>query len=163
RIRERRGNTSGVTAPSNIYRDKEGRWLVISGSSQSTVQRLFATMGQPELIKDPRYATNERRLEHDEELVAKVQAWVGERSRDEVLELLAKADVVCGPVNTAADIVVDPHFVARSLVSGHSRFVGDLVATGRMIQFGSLEPFVLRDSPGVAEHTDEVMADWLGS
>jgi crotonobetainyl-CoA:carnitine CoA-transferase CaiB-like acyl-CoA transferase len=163
RVRTRRGNSSGITSPTNIYQAKDGRWLVISGSSQRAVASLFAAIGHPELIDNPLYATNARRLDRDAELVSMVQEWVGNRSRDDALTILTAADVVCGPVNTARDIVADPHFQERTLVEGRSRFIGDLVTTGRMVRLASLPAFAFRDGPGVGEHTEQVIVEWLGS
>jgi len=60
----RTGNRSTTTAPRNAYRTKDGRWVCLSASIQKMAERLFRAIGRPELIDDPRYATNSERLRH---------------------------------------------------------------------------------------------------
>ena len=59
-IRERSGSILPGIAPSNVYRCKDGDYLI--GANQDTVfARLCAAIGRPELAEDPRYATHSAR------------------------------------------------------------------------------------------------------
>ncbi len=87
-IQGRVGNGTGSASPRGVYQSADGHWLAIAASNQGIAKRLFAAMGTPELIEDPRYATNAVRMQHNEELQAKVSAWVGARSRDELIKEL---------------------------------------------------------------------------
>uniref|UniRef100_UPI0035C979B0 CaiB/BaiF CoA transferase family protein n=1 Tax=uncultured Caballeronia sp. TaxID=1827198 RepID=UPI0035C979B0 len=104
RIKPRTGSRSGTTAPRNTYKTADGKWLCISTSTQSMAQRLFATIGKPELTSDVRYATNAARVAHVEEIDRIVGGFIGERTLSENRALFDAADVTAGPVFDASDL-----------------------------------------------------------
>ena len=61
-VQRRVGNGTGAASPRGIYQAPDGKWLSIAASNQGIAKRLFAAMGKPELIENPRYATNEVRI-----------------------------------------------------------------------------------------------------
>ena len=66
-IPKRQGSRSNITSPRNVYKTRDGRWISISASMQSMAERLYAAVGVPDMIKDPRFADNSARLAHAEE------------------------------------------------------------------------------------------------
>ena len=96
-VQGRVGNGTGSASPRGVYQAADGKWLSIAASNQGIAKRLFAAMGRAELIDDPRYATNEVRMQHNDELQDLVKAWVAERPRAEILDVLDKFEVVCSP------------------------------------------------------------------
>jgi crotonobetainyl-CoA:carnitine CoA-transferase CaiB-like acyl-CoA transferase len=67
--------------------------------------RLVRAMGQPQLADDPRFASYRERDGRAEEVAEVVSAWTRELTSDEIVEVLTSAEVPCGRVNTAADIL----------------------------------------------------------
>ena len=119
-------------------------------------------MGRPELIENPRYATNEARMQHNDELQALVSGWVGERPRDEILKVLDEYEVVCSQVNDASDIVEDPHFKERTLVELTGvEALGRVLMPGPVLHFDGYAGPVYDGVPAIGEHTDEVLTDLL--
>ena len=116
-VQGRVGNGTGSASPRGVYQAADGKWLSIAASNQGIAKRLFAAMGRPEMIDDPRYATNAVRMQHNDELPGHREA-PGSPSGPaaEILEVLDKFEVVCSQVNDASDIVEDPHFLERTLV-----------------------------------------------
>ena len=112
----RSGSRTLTSAPRNIYRTKDDRWVALAGSTPATAARLFAAIGRPELTDDPRFATSRARLDNVEALDAIMQDWIGGHSRDAVVETLRAAEVPVGPVFDVADIMADPHAQARDMV-----------------------------------------------
>ena len=78
--------------------------------------RLFAVIGKPELIDDPRFADNMARLRNNETLDVFIAAWIAEHTRDDVIQVLRDNEVPVGPVYNIADIRADPHAIARDMV-----------------------------------------------
>ena len=76
-------------------------------------------MGRPELTDDPRFATHVARGDNQDEIDAIVADWVAQHTGDEVYTTLTDAGVVAGPVNTVADVVADPQFLARDSFVAH--------------------------------------------
>src|SRR5207302_3252837 len=61
--------------------------------------------------------TSEGRIERREEVDHAVAAWIGARPAAAVLEAFVAADAAIAPVMTMADIVADPHIVARQAIT----------------------------------------------
>jgi formyl-CoA transferase len=110
------GNRTASSAPRNIYKTKDERWVAISSSTQTTAARLFAVMGQPELIDDPRFDSNMNRVKNVDAVDELVGAWIGAHTREEVTDQLRAHDVPIGPVFDIADIMQDAHAQAREMV-----------------------------------------------
>jgi crotonobetainyl-CoA:carnitine CoA-transferase CaiB-like acyl-CoA transferase len=65
---------------------------------------------------DTRFTTFSGRTENRNELEALMVAWCAQRTRDEVVATLAKADAAVGPVFDMADIATDEHYAARHMI-----------------------------------------------
>lgn len=161
-VQSRVGNGTGSASPRGVYRAADGHWLAIAGSNQVIAARLFAAMGRPELIDDPRYATNAARMAHNDELQELVGDWVQARPRADTLKLLDEYDVVASPVNDARDIVGDPHFVQRTLVELTGNDVlGPVLMPGPVLHLRSHPGPAYHGVPAIGEHTTQILTDIL--
>jgi crotonobetainyl-CoA:carnitine CoA-transferase CaiB-like acyl-CoA transferase len=121
-------------------------------------------MGRPELLDDPRFATNPARLANNDAIQEIVSAWVAARPRDEILQILEKHEVVCAGVNDGRDIVADPHFQERTLVEVTGNDVlGRVLMPGPVLHLASYDGPVYDGVPRIGEHSREVLGDWLGT
>lgn len=134
-------------APSNIYPAAGGGYVVIAANLDPMFRRLCAAMGRPELADDPRFATHRARGENAAELDALIADWTRGMTAQALMQHLDSHGVVCGPINTIADIAADPHFIARGMI----REVADP-------RFGTLKV------PGIAPVLSETPGEiaWLG-
>jgi crotonobetainyl-CoA:carnitine CoA-transferase CaiB-like acyl-CoA transferase len=120
-------------------------------------------MGQPELIKNPRYATNAVRMQHNDELQALVTGWVAERPRDEILKILDEHEVVCSQVNDSSDIVQDEHYLERTLVELTGvEALGKVLMPGPVVHLHEYAGPTYDGVPRIGEHSDEVLRELLG-
>jgi crotonobetainyl-CoA:carnitine CoA-transferase CaiB-like acyl-CoA transferase len=160
-IQGRVGNGTGSASPRGIYKAGDGHWLAIAASNQGIAKRLFAAMGQPELIEDPRYATNAARMQRNDELQAIVSAWVASRPRAEILKILDEYEVVASPVNDSRDIVEDPHFLERTLVPLVGNDVlGSVLMPGPVLHMRGYEGPTYDGVPSIGQHTSEILAEF---
>jgi len=109
------GNGSNTSSPRNAYRTSDGHYIAISASIQSTAERLFRTIGRDDMNRDPRYATNEARVAHKDEVDMILVEWIGARTRAEVLETVTREGVTAAPLYNVSDISEDPHFIQREI------------------------------------------------
>jgi formyl-CoA transferase len=154
-IQTRNGNRTPFSAPRNLYRTSDEKWIALSGSNQATAKRVLRVVGGDELIDDPRFATNSARVEHVEELDDRIEAWVSKHTREEALALFEEAHAAAGPVYDIAEIVDDPHMQEReTLIRYNGRLMQGLIA--RL----SLTPgSIRRAAPRKGEHTEEVLRE----
>jgi crotonobetainyl-CoA:carnitine CoA-transferase CaiB-like acyl-CoA transferase len=113
------GNRIVYSAPRGAFRTRDGRWVTISGTSQSVAERILTAMGRADLFDDPRFATNQARLANVDELDAILEAWFAEHDLEEVLRLMEEHHAAAAPILDAAGIVADPHYVARGTLERH--------------------------------------------
>jgi crotonobetainyl-CoA:carnitine CoA-transferase CaiB-like acyl-CoA transferase len=106
-------------APSNIFKSRDDKWVVIAANADNVYRRLCEAMEQPELADDERFATHLARGDHQEELEGIVAEWAGRHDALEIDRVLNEAGVICGPIYTIADIFEDPHFRARDMLLEH--------------------------------------------
>jgi len=124
------GGTSltGV-APSNIFKSRDDKWMVIAANADNVFGRLCEAMGQPELAADERFATHLARGENQVELERIVADWAKQHDAADIDRILNEAGVICGPIYTIADIFEDPQFQARDMLLEHvdpefGRYIG---------------------------------------
>ena len=80
----RSGNQSSHTAPRNVYRCKDDRYVAMSGSMQSMAERIMETIGRPELKTDPRFIDNTARVANRNALDEIIGAFIAQRSQAEI-------------------------------------------------------------------------------
>jgi crotonobetainyl-CoA:carnitine CoA-transferase CaiB-like acyl-CoA transferase len=119
KVKPRTGSRSTNAGPRNAYRCKDGLYVCLSSSTQKMAERLFHSIGRPEFITDPRYSTNAERVKHAEELDAVIGAFIAQRTQAENVAFFEKAEVTIGPIYDIAQIVDDPHFLARELLADY--------------------------------------------
>jgi crotonobetainyl-CoA:carnitine CoA-transferase CaiB-like acyl-CoA transferase len=117
-VQQRTGNrVPSIGAPRNIYQTKDGRWLALSANAPAIATRVFAAIGQPELINDPRFKDNRARIAHIDEVDAIVGGWISKHTAEEALTKFDEYECACAPVYSVADIAADPHFRARETIT----------------------------------------------
>ena len=110
---KRTGSRTTGSAPRNVYRTNDNRWVAIAGSTQVITERLFKEMGREDVLTDPRFKTNRDRLANVDAVDAIVSAWVGQLTQAECIERLVKAEVAVAPVADFQQLAEDPHMIAR--------------------------------------------------
>ncbi len=163
-IRQPQGVRLAHVVPSNLYTSRDGRRVVIAANSDSLWQRLCRVMGRTDLAENHLYTDDLGRRAHADELDAEIMAWAATLDYDELAQRLDEGDVVFGPVNSAEDLVNDPHFRANlSLITMTDPELGDLMGPGVIPR--------LSETPGAARHTghwalghdnDEIYGELLG-
>lgn len=162
-VPKRTGSRTVSSAPRNVYETKDGRWLAISGSVQKMAANTFAAIGRPDLIDDPRFATNELRVENVEALDEIVGAWARERTREDALEILLRHSVPGAPVMDIADLVHDPHMVAREAIQVvDDPELGPLRMHGVLPRMSRTAGRIRSAGPRLGEHNEEIYRGLLG-
>lgn len=111
---ERLGAGIPYTVPRNTYRCSDGSWIAVSSSAESVAQRVLELVG---LGGDERFAGFDARVEHRELIDERLSAWIGERTRDEVLAEFERVHAAAAPVYDMSDIFSDPHYRERAAIT----------------------------------------------
>ncbi|OGA23204.1 MAG: acyl-CoA transferase [Betaproteobacteria bacterium RIFCSPLOWO2_02_FULL_67_26] len=119
KVKPRSGSRSTNAGPRNAYRCRDGLYVCLSSSTQKMAERLFRSIGRPELTADPRYSTNAGRVQHAEALDAIIGEFVAQRTQAENVAFFEQAEVTIGPIYDIRQILEDPHVLARELVADY--------------------------------------------
>ncbi|MAG32175.1 MAG: CoA transferase [Deltaproteobacteria bacterium] len=152
------------------FRAKDG-WFTVEVVREPHFPHFCKAVGHSEWIDDPRLASRAGWAAHLESVIRPgVEAWAKGLTKHEAAAVLARHGVAAGPVNTAADIMGDPHVAERGLVH---RFDVDgrgepVDVVGNPLRFLTASPgasfaeetFPAR-WPRLGEQTQRVLEDWL--
>lgn len=162
-IRERTGPFLPNIAPSNIYLSKDEDWIIIAANQDSLFKRLTVAMEQPELATDPRYVDHVSRGLNQVELDERIAEWARTKTTEELLEILERNEVVCGPIYRVPEMLEDPQFEARqSIVRLPHPRLGDFPMQNVVPRFSETPAEIRWVGPKLGEHTDQVLSEQLG-
>lgn len=158
-VKPRTGSRSTNSAPRNAYRCSDHLYVSLSGSIQKMAERLFGAIGRPELVDDPRFRTNADRLRHADDLDAIIGAFIGQRTQAENVAFFEAAEVTIGPIYDAAQLVTDPHVIARELIADYpDPDMGRMPMHGVVPRMLGTPGSIRTQAPGLGEHNREVLA-----
>ncbi len=156
---ERAGWRHNIIVPYGPYRCGDGQHVNLAVQNEGQWQRLCErALGRPDLVADPRFATNEARLTHRDELEPLIEEILGRDDRATVEARLAEADVPFGSLNEVDDLVDHPQLAARDRWLEIASPVGPLRALAHPLNLSEM-PQRADAVPALGQHTDEVAAE----
>jgi CoA:oxalate CoA-transferase len=158
----RSGNRHPLSTPFGAYRTKDGH-LVICVLNSGQFARLAACIGRPDLAQDPRFASDEARTRHEPILRAAIEDWLQHHSVDEAVSLLSTAGIPASAIEDAAEVFNGDYVAERALLPSVTHpTLGAIRVMEQPVHFNGLPRGRQRPAPALGEHTQPVLADWLG-
>ena len=149
------GNGHPLLAPFGLFPAKDGH--VALGIVDDTFWKRLATlMLRDDLIGDPRFATRAARTTNSAELNLIVANWSKLHSKNELTATLG-GEVPYGPLNNIADIVQDPHVIARGMlaqIQGNSAQKKPWTVAANPLRFGAHSHGPLAAPPALGANND---------
>jgi crotonobetainyl-CoA:carnitine CoA-transferase CaiB-like acyl-CoA transferase len=154
------GSAHILSAPYQAFRAADG-WLTIGGANQGNWERLVRVLQAPELLADPRFASNAERMKNLDALSEVLSRKLGAWKKNDLLTALDAAGVPCGPINSIADVAADPQALARGMIVelDHPR-AGSTRALGLPLKLSRTPGKVSRPAPVLGQHTREVLSEF---
>ena len=157
----------GSNAPSGLFPCAPGGlndyvWIMTSRANPEHWSRLCKVIGREDLINDPRFATPALRVKNDAELDPIITAWTKSRTKYEAMALVGGASIPAGAVLDSMELQNEPSFEQRGImqVMAHKDYAGYKMPAWPVRING--KPPTVKASPGLGEHTADVLSDWLG-
>ncbi|WP_304639459.1 CaiB/BaiF CoA transferase family protein [Pseudomonas sp.] len=158
-VRERSGNIMPGITPSSIHTCRDGKAVQIGANGDAIFRRFMLAMGRQDLADDPDLTDNAGRDARRDEIYRIIDAWTAQHSQEQVLELLASAEVPASRIYSVADMFSDPQFLARDM------FIEGKLPDGKSFKMPGIVP-KLSETPGSAdwtgpalgEHNEELLA-----
>ncbi|XKF16069.1 CoA transferase [Halomonas sp. BLK-85] len=163
-VPQRLGNAHPNIVPYQAFDTADG-YMILAVGNDGQFQRLCAVLERPELAQDERFATNDARVSHREQLIPELQAVLATRGSDKWLAALESVGVPAGPVNTLDRVFDDPHVKARELkqpLTHPQSANGKVDLVNNPIRFNGVQMSAQTAPPTLGEHTDSVLKEQLG-
>lgn len=162
-VHGRRGNQVAYVAPSSTFKTRDGKYLTLAASTQSVWLRLCAAIDREDLKTNPKFVENPDRVKHSEEINGIVGQWIGQFTRQEVMERFDRHEVAYSPIFDIKDIFNDAQYRAReTLLRVTDPDLGEAVVPNVVPKFSKTPGSVDFLGPKVGQHNEEIFCGELG-
>jgi crotonobetainyl-CoA:carnitine CoA-transferase CaiB-like acyl-CoA transferase len=159
--RQRQGNAL-IFALGDCLETKDGEFVVFNCIG-SMFKRLCDMIGHPELLDDSRFATDAARYMHRQVLMPYVAAWAKRYTAAEILSTAEQYRLPVERVGTVDELARDAQAQARQMFPQVSQSGLGAIPVARLgITLSAHDHAALRPAPAIGEHTEQVLATWLG-
>jgi succinyl-CoA--D-citramalate CoA-transferase len=149
--------------PRNVYRSRDGRWLVVSGTTDRQVGRMLGLIGRDDEEGRARFARSADRLRNADELDGLVARWIASNDAAEVIAALDGCRIPVALVHDVPGLLADPHIAARGSLTELDDPVIGRVTLQTPSPILSATPGTVRfTGPAPGAHNAEVYGELLG-
>tara|TARA_B100001123_G_C15268259_1_gene1009278 strand:+ start:697 stop:1917 length:1221 start_codon:yes stop_codon:yes gene_type:complete len=159
---KRAGSHHYAVCPLGLFKGKDTYMFIIALDHQWP--HLCKAMNRNDLITDPRYDTNVKRVEKISEVAAIIEEWLAGTPDDETaLKRLEECRVPCAPVLSIAEAVAHPHLRERKTIRKvEDEIIGELEIPGMPLRFSEFPELLDLHAPYLGEHNEEILDRYLG-
>jgi crotonobetainyl-CoA:carnitine CoA-transferase CaiB-like acyl-CoA transferase len=148
----------GAWAVYQTFATADGEQLFLGLTSDKHFCAFCEAFERPDLLKDPRLATNALRVDARPWLIPKIQGILAQRTAAELVELFERAGIPFAPVARPADLFEDPHLLASGGLLKVLMPNGARTGLPRLpVELGGRRPGRRRQPPRLGEHTREIL------
>jgi len=159
-VPKRHGNRIGAP-PNNTFRCKDG-WVYITAGAQDMWRPVCETIGRPEWVEDPRFASREARRRNADVIEEAIGQFLADKTVKEAVEIFTRADIAIAPVNDIPGAAKETlPWERRVLVEVPDPVAGKICVSGDFWHFSRSE-VVVGPAPTPGQHTEEILTGLLG-
>ena len=161
KVPKRIGNAHPNIVPYQVFPVADGHVIIATGND-SQFAKLCGVLGEPDISGEPSYRANSDRLQHREELIARLSTLTRRWPGAELLAKLESVQVPAGPINPLDQVFADPQVVHRGMridPPSAAAKTGTIPGVRTPIVIGGRPMAAERPSPRLGEHTAEVLRE----
>lgn len=152
------GNDHPIMFPQGTFTTADGSITIACGNDKMW-GLLCGALGTEALAKDPRFVSNELRMQHRRELRALIETALESQSSERWVAAINRAGVPCGPVLDLPQALDHPTTQALGLVQEITHpTIGAMRVLGKGIRVNDDDPRIDCHPPLLGEHTIEVLS-----
>ena len=162
--RTQTGNRAPWSGPSDLYKTKDGRWVMLAIITNSIWRRFCRFIGREDLANDPRFYNDMARFEHRDIIDPVVAEWVASQTAEEVIATAEKIPIPAGICYEQTEVAHDPQVKAREMLAEvlFPDGSGAMLVTGSPLRMSGTPLKIERSFPAVGQHNEEIYGDLLG-
>jgi crotonobetainyl-CoA:carnitine CoA-transferase CaiB-like acyl-CoA transferase len=161
KVPKRIGNAHPNIVPYQVFPVADGHIIIATGND-TQFAKLCGVLGEPDISGEPNYRANSDRLQHREELIARLSALTRRWRGTDLLAELESVQVPAGPINPLDQVFVDPQVVHRGMridLPSKAAKAGTIPGVRTPIIIGGKHMAAERPSPRLGEHMAEVLRE----
>ncbi|WP_116522199.1 CaiB/BaiF CoA transferase family protein [Achromobacter insuavis] len=159
RVPRRTGTAHPNIQPQRTFACADGDIVIVVGND-AQFATLCEALGQPDLARDARYVSNSQRVKNLDTLDPLLDAIFITEPRAHWLDLLKRAGVPAGSINTVPEVFEDPQVLHRGMLRRLPHpTAGEVPQVMNPLRFGQSTLRVERAPALLGQHTDEVLAE----
>jgi crotonobetainyl-CoA:carnitine CoA-transferase CaiB-like acyl-CoA transferase len=164
KLRQQTGNRSPWIGPSDLYKTKDGRWVMLAIITNSIWRRFCRFIGRNDLAEDPRFHNDLARWEHHDIIDPVVAEWVASLTAEEIMAAAEQIPIPAGICHEQTEVAGHPHVKAREMLVEvpFPDGSGNTLVTGLPIRMSATPTEIQRSFPAVGEHNEEIYCGLLG-
>lgn len=160
----RLGNQHPNIVPYQVFEASDGH-LIVAAGNDAQYARFCSILGREDLATDARFATNVKRIENRDAIVAVLSAEIQKHRKHDLVAAMEQNTVPGGSINTLSEVFSSDQVAARGMKiempDNHAQ-KGHVDLIGNPVKF-SKTPVTYRQAPPICgQHTDEILAALLG-
>ena len=149
KVLERTGNNHRNVPYTGLFKSKDERYFSFSAVTDRSANDILRAMG---MADDARFNTFAACIEHRDIFARATECWMGERSIADIQAAFRACDAPGSIVMNAADLVNDPHVLAREMViTVEDKDLGPLRMQGVVPK--------MSQTPGTVEHAGQRLGE----
>ena len=153
----RLGSAHPMIAPYQAYKTKDIH-INIAVANDNFFKTFCETIDAPYLLKDPRFETNRKRVEHRDVLTEEIEKIFKAKEGIRWVEILTEAGVPCGPIYMLDQLFSDPQVINREMVTELNHpIAGKIRVTGTPQKFSETPAKITTPPPILGQHTKEIL------
>ena len=136
---------------------------MIAAGNDALFARAAEALEQPGWTNDPRFCTNNAQIENIAALHREIETALATRNSKDWLERLEAVGVPHAPINTVADVMVDPQVLARNMVvTALDPDLGPIRMQGNPVKLSAFDDPPTRKAAPELDGDRAAILEWLG-
>lgn len=161
-ISERKGNQHNNVAPYQVFQTGDYPIMICAGND-GLYKKMCAALNHPEWAEDDRFVNNALRKKHENELAKMIEGVLRNKSSDQWVEILAKAKVPVGRVNTIEQALKQEQILYREGVETLDNGSGPVKLLASPLKHSGLNISTRYAPPKLGEHTEKILKELLNN
>lgn len=151
------GNDHPMVYPYGLFKTADNV-VAVAASNEAILQRFMTALGLADLLNDPLFSDNDKRMHNKEALRSKIEAVTTQKTTDDWVTILSDAGVPTTRVYSLEETFNDPQVLAQEmLLQLDQGKYGKVPTTGFPVKLTNNPAQIWRKVPDLGEHSDEIL------
>ena len=158
-VPQQAGNNHPTSIPTGVFKTSDGH-INIASTGQKIWERFCHSLGDPDLITRPEYATAAARSKNRDALNAEIDAHTVKRTSADWVERLNEAGVPSGPIYSIDQMFGDPQVEHLKMAQPVKKKGKEMKLVGQPVSLSRTPSKLVSWPPGLGEHIDQVLKEF---